>query len=261
MGKRPAWLEVRILRHLGSMHVLRREFSQAIRCFELALDTAGPLRDLTGMAHMYDDLSIAYQETGNLAKAAGYAHRALGLLAMAEDRGNLARAENNLGLVLMKQGDYEGAERHLRTSLEHCEAIRLDRGRAHVLLSLGELELGRGDLVAAGRFFNDAAELSKSLDERLTLALSHQFLGRLAAERRDDEEADSQFWSAIELLSHEQASERLVECHADYAQVLESRGDTRTAKDGRPRRSFDLRAKRLFEQLDDEELKALVMMR
>jgi hypothetical protein len=34
-------------------------------------------------------------------------------------------------------------------------------------------------------------------------------------------------------------------------------GANRTAKDGRPRRSFDLREKRLFEQLDEEEARAL----
>lgn len=34
-------------------------------------------------------------------------------------------------------------------------------------------------------------------------------------------------------------------------------GDTRSAKDGRPRRSFDLSAERLFDQLDDVERKAV----
>ena len=34
-------------------------------------------------------------------------------------------------------------------------------------------------------------------------------------------------------------------------------GDTRSAADGRPRRSFDLRDKRLFDALDAEELKAV----
>jgi hypothetical protein len=37
-------------------------------------------------------------------------------------------------------------------------------------------------------------------------------------------------------------------------------GDNRAAKDGRPRRSFDLRAQRLFEQLDAEEAKALPLL-
>jgi hypothetical protein len=34
-------------------------------------------------------------------------------------------------------------------------------------------------------------------------------------------------------------------------------GDTRQAQDGRPRRSFDLSEKRLFEQLDDVEKQAI----
>ncbi|MBI1901591.1 MAG: hypothetical protein HYS13_10845 [Planctomycetia bacterium] len=38
-------------------------------------------------------------------------------------------------------------------------------------------------------------------------------------------------------------------------------GDERARTDGKPRRSFDLRASRLFEQLDDEERKAIERMR
>jgi hypothetical protein len=34
-------------------------------------------------------------------------------------------------------------------------------------------------------------------------------------------------------------------------------GDNRNSSDGQPRRSFDLREKTLFEQLDEEELKVL----
>jgi hypothetical protein len=38
-------------------------------------------------------------------------------------------------------------------------------------------------------------------------------------------------------------------------------GDEREQQDGRPRRSFDLRGKRLFEQLDPEELRALEQLK
>jgi len=38
-------------------------------------------------------------------------------------------------------------------------------------------------------------------------------------------------------------------------------GDERSAKDGKPRRAFDLREKRLFEQLDEEENRALVLIK
>lgn len=38
-------------------------------------------------------------------------------------------------------------------------------------------------------------------------------------------------------------------------------GDERAAKDGKPRRSFDLREKRLFEQLDEEETRVLALLK
>jgi tetratricopeptide (TPR) repeat protein len=224
-----AQLEVRIRGHLGNLYILRKEWAKAIRCFELAVETAGSLHDFGRTALMYNDLSIAYQETGNLAKAASAAQRALAISSMQRDLQNVARIENNLGLVLMKQGDYDGAKTHLESSLDVCKQVGLERGRAHVLLSLGELHSNRGELALAEGYFEDAAVLAQSLGEKLTLALAHEFLGRLAAERGDHEESDINFWRAIELLSREQAPERLVECHAAYAQVLEDRGDTRTA--------------------------------
>jgi tetratricopeptide (TPR) repeat protein len=229
LDPRPAQLEVRILAHLGSLHTLRKDWPKAIRCFELAVEAAGPLRDIGRLAFMYNNLSVAYQETGNLAKAAGYAQRALAIHSLRSDRKNLARVENNLGLVLMRQGDFEAAARHLQTSLEHCEAIKLEHGRSHVLLSLGELHLSRGDSDRAFSYFTAAAELSARLGERLTLALSHQFLGQLAATRDDFADTDRQFGRAIALLNDEQAPERLIECHAAYAEALERRGDTEAA--------------------------------
>jgi tetratricopeptide (TPR) repeat protein len=178
---------------------------------------------------MYTGLSSAYQETGNLSKAAACAQRAISLHSVDRERWLVGMAENNLGMVLMRQGEYAAAERQLNSSLQHYTEADQERGRAHVLLSLGELYLNQGDFGRAQTFIGDAAALAERLGEQLTLALAHQFLGRIAAGRHDDEGADREFWRALQLLSSEHAAERLVECHAAYAQVLEDRGDTKTA--------------------------------
>jgi tetratricopeptide (TPR) repeat protein len=222
-------LKARILGHIGNMHVLRKEWGKAIRCFDSAIELGGSLQDLGRLARMYTGLSVAYQETGNLAKAAACAQRAISLHAVDRDRWQIGMAENNLGLVLLKQGDYAAAEQHLNSSLQIYTEANQERGRSHVLLSLGELYLGRGELERAESFFDQAVALAERLREHLTLALAHQFLGKLAAQRADDEAADTEFWLALELLTGERAAERLVECHAVYAQVLEDRGDTKTA--------------------------------
>src|SRR5438270_5357215 len=78
----PPALEVRILGHIGNVHVVRKEFAKAIRCFEMAIEAAGPLQDLDRMARMYTGMSVAYQETGNLARAASCAQKAVGLHSM-----------------------------------------------------------------------------------------------------------------------------------------------------------------------------------
>ncbi len=63
----------------------------------------------------------------------------------------------------------------------------------------------------------------------MTAALAHQVLGRLATRRADKDRADREFSIALSTLDRLGATERLLECHASYADVLEARGDHEAA--------------------------------
>jgi tetratricopeptide (TPR) repeat protein/DNA-binding XRE family transcriptional regulator len=221
----PLSTEVRILGHIGAIQLTHHQWNKAVSAYEEALRAAGSLRDLGRLARMYNDLSIAYQELGNLTRAGSYSHKALALFSMQADRLAVARAENNLGLVLMKQGDLDAAERHIRTSLQVFEELRVEREKSHVLLSLGELYLRREDRENAGAFVGQALEHADRLGEPMTAALALQFLGRLAARAGDHVRVDEAFGRAIALLTALGVPERLAECHALYAELLGSRGD------------------------------------
>jgi tetratricopeptide (TPR) repeat protein len=221
----PITTEVRILGHIAAIHVSRHEWTQAISVYEQALGRAGALRDLARMARMYNDLSIAYQEMGDLAQAGAYSHKALALHEMQNNREALAFSENNLALVLMKQGQVAAAESHLRKSLAVFEELGLDQKKSHVLLSLSELSMTRRDSDEARWFAEGALELAERNHEPMTLALAHQALGQLAAAGGDPKRSDAEFELALGLLTPLKVVERLVECHTKYAAVLEARGD------------------------------------
>jgi tetratricopeptide (TPR) repeat protein len=222
-------LEARLLGRLGAIHVARHEWPQAIESYQQAIDAADELKDLSRLGKMHSDLSIAYERLGDLPRAHDHSRRAVVIHELLQDRLSVARAENNLGLVLMKEGDMEGAREHLNRSLRICEEAGIEVGATHVLLSLAELELDNGDLNGARRLLDRARQLAQKRDEKASLALTHQLLGRVSEASGLASEADQEFNTAIAILDAAGLSQRLVTCLTEYARLLERRGATTEA--------------------------------
>lgn len=226
---RPHALETRILSRLASMYVSRHEWSRAVELTERMVEAAGSIYDLRRMADMYNDLSVAYSEMGDPARATTYSQKALVLHDLLRDQLALARAENNLGLALMRLGKLPAAQLHMERSLALCRQIGIERGQGHVLLSLGELHLVKGEHGQAAELIEAAKSLTRGLGEHATLALAHQLGGRVAAAAGDHELCDREFATALDLLRTLNQPARLAGCHAAYAEILERRGDTALA--------------------------------
>ena len=102
-----------------------------------------------------------------------------------------ARAENNLGLILLAQGDGAGAHERLDRSLELADATIPEAGRSRVLMSLCELSLMQGDLQSARQFADRASSWPGA--SRSGQPGGSIWLGRIAAEVGDDELCDTEF--------------------------------------------------------------------
>jgi tetratricopeptide (TPR) repeat protein len=219
----------RMLSILATVHVANRDWDTAIKLYQEAIEAAGSLFDLGRMAKMYSGLSGAYREGGHVDAAAKYAGRSIALLEVLRDRVSLARAENNLGLILLAQGDRAGAHKHLDRSLELAEETNLEAGRSHVLMSLCELSLVQGNVQSARQFADQALAMAERMHEAANIAEAHVWLGRIAAEVGDDELADTEFDIAIRGLTEVGVEERLLQCHGIYAEILEKRGELKNA--------------------------------
>src|SRR5260370_29090934 len=172
---------------------------------------------------MYGGLSLAYKETGELNQASYYAQRAISIHETLNDRLSLARSENNLALLLVKRGELDAAGQNLSRSLALFDEAAVENGRAEILLSLCELDIARSLLDAAETYAVEARTYAKRLNEQATLADSHQWLGRIAAERGDHDRVDSEFREAWGILDALGSEERLSRCHVAYAELLEKR--------------------------------------
>jgi tetratricopeptide (TPR) repeat protein/DNA-binding XRE family transcriptional regulator len=225
----PISMEVRILGHLGAIHVSRHDWKDAISCYEKAVEQAGSVVDLERLARMYQDLSLAYQETGAMGNAVSYAQKALALYEMQGNREAQAWVENNLGLVLLKLDQIEQGERHLQNALTIFEELGLQRRKSNLLLSLAELEMTRSAYARAEVYARKALASAEASEELMTAALAHQTIGQLTAIQADNQVTDQEFAAALSLLGQSNVPERVLDCHLKYADILEKRGDWRSA--------------------------------
>ena len=219
-------LEARILGRLGAIHTAQHGYQKAIEYYTRAVDMAGELRDLSRVGKMYNDLSIAYDHLGDLPRSRTYAQKAITIHELLHDRLSVARAENNLGLVLLRQGQLDLAREHMNRSLGICDEMGVELGRSHVLMSLAELDIRGDDPDGARRRLNEALELAEHHHEHGSIAQAHQQLGGLAEMTGEHAVADREYVTAIGILEAAGLRDRLVSCRAAYAQVLEGRGDT-----------------------------------
>jgi tetratricopeptide (TPR) repeat protein len=221
----PAELKMRILGHLGNIHVHQHNWTRAIEVYQRALEAAGSLRDLGQLARMHDGLSMACQEMGDQSGARKHSARALALYNLLHNQRAVAAAENNLGFILLKQGQLNDAERHLRHSLQLCESLNYDLVRAAVVHSLGELQLAEGRLDEAEGAADEAMAVAQALGQPSSLAATHQLRGMIAAARSDTASTDAEFQRALGLFAEAGSADRLKECRAIYGQILSNRGE------------------------------------
>src|SRR4029077_13597413 len=101
------------------------------------------------------------------------------------------------------------AGQHLNRALALFDEGAVETGRAEILLSLCELDIARSRLDAAETYAVEARTYAERLNERATLADSHQWLGRIAAERGEQERVGSVVREARGLPARLGARERL----------------------------------------------------
>jgi tetratricopeptide (TPR) repeat protein len=222
-------LEARILGRLGSIHVGQHRWPKAVEYYTQAVEVAGELKDLSRVGKMYNDLGIAYEHLGDLARSRAYAQKAITIHELLHDRLAVARAENNLGLVFMRQGDLEEAREHLNRSLSICDEVGVAVGKSHVLHSLAELELRGGDPGGARRRAFEALSVAEENNEKGKIADAHEIIGQAAEAMGQRAAADHEFSIAIATLGEAGLSDQLVTCRVKYSRVLEKRGDTEGA--------------------------------
>ncbi len=229
-------VEARLLEHIGTILAGRKEYDAARAYYDEALRASGGVRDLARIARIDHGLAICYIHIGDHRRATDLLLKALALYE-AEQRisgspptADVPQAENDLGMLMMSQGDLDRAEEFLQASMEHYADTGVDRLRSNLLLSVGELRQRQGRLLEALAFVAEAIDLAERLGETRTLITGHRQLGELHAARGAEPDLVDEAFRRALALSEEMGLDKLrAECQVAYERALavaERRRDT-----------------------------------
>ena len=224
-------VEARMVEHLATFLVRQRDYVRAEHCYRQALEIAGPVLDLTRLGRVYHGLGRCCYNLGQVPRAIELISRAVALYAVENDlrpapaRIDLPRVENDLGVILLREGQGERAEELFCSALRHLEEAGAERLRSHVLLSLAEVRQGQGRLDEAFELIGCSLELALRLHELRAVALANCQLGELHELRHEHELADQRFRQALAILEGPGLAGARAECEAAYQRVLDARAD------------------------------------
>lgn len=125
---------------------------------------------------------------------------------------------HTLGTNALRDGAFETAEAHLRSSLDLARELGDQSTEAATLASLGHLASQRDDLDAAETHYEESLDLARELDDRSTEADSIAGLGTVAMSREEYDLADTYLHESLDL-------KRLLEDDSGEATALASLGD------------------------------------
>ncbi len=222
-------VEARILGHLGSFLVRRREWRRALAAYDAALEAADNVSNLRQLALMHHNLSITYQRLGNEAAAARETQRALALYQAETNKADLARMRSDFGDLLRRQGDLGTARKQLEAALDGFRSAPEDRGRGYTLLTLAEVSIAEKDYAEADRRLAEVERLLAARPEPLLTAYAAQIKAELAAARGSLGRATALYEEAIARYGQIDQPGREAEARIDLTILLEANGDLQGA--------------------------------
>ncbi len=219
-------IEARILGHIAGMYVVSQSWTQAIRYYQAAAEAATAVKDLLQLAKMHHGLGMAFRRMQQPVTSRQHFDKALTLYSLESDMSAIYRVENDLGNLLLQEGQVDSAEQHLLRALAGSEDLNMDRrGRAHILVGLGDVKLRKGHLTEASEYLLQASNAAEASGERIVLAEVRMLRAQVEERKGNRRLADDHFGDAIKILEELGMADRLRDAHMSYAELLEARQD------------------------------------
>jgi tetratricopeptide (TPR) repeat protein len=154
------------LNNLGAAYRSLSDYREAIAYYEQALLLFRAIADRRGEARVLGNLGNAYSSLSDHREAIAYFEQALPLHRAIEDRNGEASALVGLGTAYRNLSDYQGAIDYYEQALSLFRAIEDHRGEADALIGLGNAYLYLSDYREAIAYYEQALPLYRAIEDR-----------------------------------------------------------------------------------------------
>lgn len=171
---------------------------------------------------------------GNYGEAEKWCERALALFEQQKNHRGMASALRYLGRVMQARGELETAEELFRKGLAEALSGNEEKDleqQGHLRASLAGLAEARKEYGDASRWYTEALELYRRVDDRQGIATTLQTLARVELHRRHFDEAERLLDESLGIVKGRHWTRREGEILLTQAQLAEDRGDFARAQD------------------------------
>ncbi len=166
-----------VLRAMGSIHLSKGEFDDALRNYEKSLEVMEGISELRGIAAALNNMGIVYHRKGEQDKALDFYGRSLMLVEKIGYKQNMATTLNNIGNVYLNKGRPEKALEFYERSLPMVEKMGDRGGIAMSLNNMGIVYHWRGETGKALEFFGRSLAIKEGMGDKRGVSTSLDGIG------------------------------------------------------------------------------------
>ncbi len=175
-------------------------------------------------------LGWSYSHLGDLTQARDAGLQALAMAEASDGLNVIAMAENLLGGLYYRLGEFAEAIKHTNRAMKSWEQIGYDWGVAVAHSNIGILEVAAGNSSGAYANFRRSLQLRQQMGDVEGVAITNNNLGKLACETGDLVLAEGYFQDSLAVAKPFQMAWQIANSSVGLAQTLLYRGDLEGAE-------------------------------
>jgi tetratricopeptide (TPR) repeat protein len=170
---------------------------EAIKYLFKAMPMFESLNNLKGMSYCYNNLGLLLKQQGNLNDAETYLQKSLKLKEDEGDVKGIANSCNELALLFMEKNQLKNAISYVDRTIALSQKLGSHELHATALMNKGKILRIERKYDAAAAEFQKAKLLTENLPNHYLLASLQSEMGKLYAERKQNQEAIKTLQSSI----------------------------------------------------------------
>lgn len=175
------------------------EYSDAKQRFKETQSIAEASQLPSSRADSLRYLGIVDERLGHLSPAIEYCQKSLQLYREIGDRRGEGKTLNQLGNILLLQGDHEGGKQYYDQFLSISREIGDRWGEGQVVRNIGDIYLSQYDYRGASKYFEEALDITRQIGNRTIESSALVGLGNVYLEQAEYTKAKSLFEQSLNI--------------------------------------------------------------